>query len=57
MPSHANLSSSFALLVGLIAAASAPAQAAEVVLRFGSINTENTLAYDQVLVPFARARR
>jgi TRAP-type C4-dicarboxylate transport system substrate-binding protein len=28
---------------------------AEFVLRFGSINTEGTVAYDQVLVPFARA--
>lgn len=54
MPSHANLCSSIALLCGLIAGFSAPAQAAEVVLRFGSINTEGTLAYEQVLVPFAR---
>ncbi len=55
MRSHANLSSSIALLLGLIGGLSAPAQAAEVVLRFGSINTEGTLAYDKVLVPFARA--
>jgi TRAP-type transport system periplasmic protein len=42
------------------AAAPAPAQAPakkapDIVLRFGSINAEGTLAYDQVLVPFARA--
>ena len=40
-------------LLGLVA--SFPALAADVVLRFGSINTENTAPYDQVLVPFAKA--
>jgi TRAP-type C4-dicarboxylate transport system substrate-binding protein len=35
--------------------APAAARAPDIVLRFGSINTEGTLAYDQVLVPFARA--
>src|SRR4051812_26311965 len=42
-------------LLGLVAFLATPASAAEVVLRFGSINTENTAAYDQVLVPFAKA--
>jgi TRAP-type transport system periplasmic protein len=32
-----------------------PACAADFVLRFGSINTENTPAYEQVLLPFAKA--
>jgi len=42
-------------LLGLVALFATPASAAEVVLRFGSINTENTAAYDQVLLPFAKA--
>ncbi len=42
-------------LLGLAALFSTPAFAAEVVLRFGSINTENTAPYDQVLLPFAKA--
>ena len=42
-------------LLGLVAFFATPASAAEVVLRFGSINTENTAPYDQVLVPFAKA--
>src|SRR5436189_5589647 len=54
MLAKVRLLSSIALLSALIATA-APARAADVVLRFGSINTEGTLAYDQVLVPFARA--
>jgi TRAP-type transport system periplasmic protein len=41
-----------ALLLGLI---STPALSAEIVLRFGSINTQGTATYEQVLVPFARA--
>jgi len=40
-------------LLGLVAIFATPASAADVVLRFGSINTENTAAYDQVLLPFA----
>lgn len=35
--------------------ASAPAQAAEYTLRFGTINAEKTASYDDVLVPFSRA--
>ena len=54
MPTRPNLSSSVAFLFGLIAAA-APAQAADFVLRFGSINTPGTAAFDEVLVPFAKA--
>jgi TRAP-type transport system periplasmic protein len=41
-----------ALLLGLIAT---PAWSAEIVLRFGSINTQGTAIYDKVLEPFARA--
>ena len=40
---------------GLAALPATPASAAEIVLRFGSINTENTAPYDQVLLPFAKA--
>jgi TRAP-type transport system periplasmic protein len=35
--------------------ASAPSQAAEFTLRFGTINAEKTASYDDVLVPFSRA--
>src|SRR3954454_7208533 len=42
-------------LLGLVAFFATPVSAAEIVLRFGSINTENTAAYDQVLMPFAKA--
>ncbi len=42
-------------LLGLIACLASPARSAEIVLRFASINTEGTPAYDQVLLPFARA--
>src|SRR3954451_19596403 len=42
-------------LLGLVAFFATPASAADVVLRFGSINTENTAAYEQVLLPFAKA--
>ena len=41
-----------ALLLGLI---STPAWSAEIVLRFGSINTQGTAIYDKVLEPFAKA--
>ena len=44
-----------AALLGLAALLATPAQSAEIVLRFGSINTENTAPYDQVLLPFAKA--
>src|SRR4051812_50072100 len=42
-------------LLGLVVLLATPARSAEIVLRFGSINTENTAAYDQVLLPFAKA--
>jgi TRAP-type C4-dicarboxylate transport system substrate-binding protein len=48
-------SSTAAALLGLVVLSVVPARAAEVVLRFGSINTENTPAYDQALAPFAKA--
>jgi len=43
-----------AALLGSLGA-SVPAQAAEVTLRFATINAEKTASYDDVLVPFARA--
>ena len=55
MSSRTRMSSTAAALLGLVVLFATPASAAEVVLRFGSINTENTAPYDQVLVPFARA--
>src|SRR4029079_18985801 len=55
MSSRTRMSSTAAALLGLVALVATPASAAEVVLRFGSINTENTAPYDQVLVPFAKA--
>lgn len=54
MSSRTMMSSTAAALLGLLSLAT-PATAADVVLRFGSINTENTAPYDQVLVPFAKA--
>ncbi len=55
MSSRTRMSSTAATLLALVALVFTPASAAEVVLRFGSINTENTAPYDQVLVPFAKA--
>jgi TRAP-type C4-dicarboxylate transport system substrate-binding protein len=55
MFSRTRMPSAATALLGLAAFFATPASAAEVVLRFGSINTENTAAYDQVLVPFAKA--
>jgi TRAP-type transport system periplasmic protein len=55
MSSRTRMSSTAATLLALVALAVTPAYAAEVVLRFGSINTENTPAYEQVLLPFAKA--
>src|SRR3979490_2393070 len=55
MSSRIKMPSTAAALLGLVAFLSTPASAADVVLRFGSINTENTAPYDQVLVPFAKA--
>ena len=43
------------ILFVLLAISSVPASAADIVLRFGSINTEGTAPYDQALVPIARA--
>jgi TRAP-type transport system periplasmic protein len=48
------LSTAIALL-GLAGLLSTPACAAEITLRFASVNTAGTAPYDQVLVPFARA--
>ena len=55
MSSRTRTPSTAAALLGLVVLFATPASAAEVVLRFGSINTENTAPYDQVLVPFAKA--
>ena len=55
MSSRTRMSSTAATLLVLAALVATPASAAEVVLRFGSINTENTPAYEQVLLPFAKA--
>ena len=55
MSSRTRMPSTATALLGLVALFATPACAAEVVLRFGSINTENTAAYDQVLLPFAKA--
>jgi TRAP-type transport system periplasmic protein len=42
-------------VLALLALLSAPAAGADIVLRFASTNTEGSIPYDQVLVPFARA--
>ena len=55
MSSRTRMPSTAAALLGLVALLSTPAFAADVVLRFGSINTENTAPYEQVLLPFAKA--
>jgi TRAP-type transport system periplasmic protein len=55
MFSRTRMPSAATALLGLVAFFATPASAADVVLRFGSINTENTAAYDQVLMPFAKA--
>ena len=54
MSARTRMQSTALALFGL-AAFLTPASAADIVLRFGSINTENTTAYDQVLLPFAKA--
>jgi TRAP-type C4-dicarboxylate transport system substrate-binding protein len=54
MPARA-MKSTAATLLGLAVMLSTPASAAEITLRFASVNTEGTAPYDQVLVPFARA--
>jgi len=43
------------LLLALLAVPSAPACAADIVLRLASTNAEGSVPYDQALVPFARA--
>ena len=55
MFSRTMMHSKAAALLGLVVLSVTPARAADVVLRFGSINTENTPAYEQVLAPFAKA--
>ena len=55
MFSRTRMPSAATALLGLAALLSTPASAADIVLRFGSINTENTAPYDQVLLPFAKA--
>jgi len=55
MSSRTKMKSTAIVLLGLVALLATPARSAEIVLRFASINTEGTPAYDQVLLPFARA--
>src|SRR5437879_3856902 len=55
MPAPLTLLRTARVLFALLAVPSAPASAAEVVLRFASTNAEGSVPYDQVLVPFARA--
>jgi TRAP-type transport system periplasmic protein len=43
------------ILFVLLAVSAVPASAADIVLRFGSVNTEGTAPYDQALVPIVRA--
>jgi len=42
------------ILFVLLAVSAVPASAADIVLRFGSVNTEGTAPYDQALVPIVR---
>lgn len=55
MSARTKMQSTAAALIGLVALLTTPACASEMVLRFASINTEGTPAYDQVLLPFAKA--
>src|SRR3954454_8325957 len=55
MSARTKMPSTAAALLGLVALLSTPACASEIVLRFASINTEGTPAYDQALLPFAKA--
>ena len=55
MPAPMTLLRTARVLFALLAVPSAPAAAADIVLRFASTNTEGSVPYDQVLVPFARA--
>jgi len=54
MVARTSLLAATALLLGL-AVSAPPAGAAEFTLRFASVNTAGTSAYDRVLVPFAKA--
>jgi TRAP-type C4-dicarboxylate transport system substrate-binding protein len=54
MSSRTMMQSTAAALLGLVLL-SAPAFAADVVLRFGAINIENSLVYEQILLPFGKA--
>ena len=45
MPARTPMKSTAAALLGLVALLSTPARAADLVLRFASINMENTAAY------------
>jgi TRAP-type C4-dicarboxylate transport system substrate-binding protein len=54
MSSRTMMQSTAAALLGL-ALLSAPAFAADVVLRFGAINIENSQVYEQILLPFGKA--
>ncbi len=55
MPSVTTLLRTACVVLALVTVRSVPACAADIVLRFGSVNTEGTAPYDQALVPFARA--
>jgi hypothetical protein len=57
MFSRTRMPSAATALLGLVGFFATPASAAEVVLRFGSINTENTAAYDQVCCRLQRRSR
>jgi TRAP-type C4-dicarboxylate transport system substrate-binding protein len=54
MSSRTMMQSTAAALLGLVLL-SAPAFAADVVLRFGAINIENSQVYEQILLPFGKA--
>ena len=55
MPSVTTLLRTACVVLALVTVRSVPACAADIVLRFGSVNTEGTAPYDQALVPFVRA--
>ena len=55
MPSVITMLRTAWVVLALFTVRSAPVNAADIVLRFGSVNTEGTAPYDQALVPFAQA--
>lgn len=55
MSSRTKMKSTAIALLGLVACLTTPARSADIVLRFATVDAEATAAYDQVLVPFARA--